>query len=131
MTAQIHTLDLERIGRIAVASLSGEVDMSNARPIRQRIAEFVTPDDAALILDLSSLSFIDSAGLHAVFGLGAVLVEKRQRLHLVVPRDSQVERTLEVVGMPGTVSVHLDRASAMDTAHAAAEDPPGTPSGEA
>ena len=40
MTAQIHGLALERIDRVAVAVLSGEVDMSNATPVRQRIAEF-------------------------------------------------------------------------------------------
>lgn len=128
MAAQIHGLALERIDRVAVAVLSGEVDMSNATPVRQRIAEFATPDDDAVILDLSELSFIDSAGLHAVFGLSAVLVEKRQRLLLVVPPGSQVARTLEIVGMPGTISVHLDRASALETARAASEE---SPTGEA
>lgn len=117
MMSQIHSLDLERIDHVAVATLSGEVDMSNATPVRQRIAEFVTQEDDALILDLSELSFIDSAGLHAVFGLSAVLEEKRQRLILVVPTGSQVERTLEVVGIPGTISMHLDRDAAMQTAH--------------
>ena len=130
MTAQIHTLDLERIDRVAVAVLSGEVDMSNATPVRQRIAGFVTPDDDALILDLSDLSFIDSAGLHAVFGLSAVLDEKRQRLLLIVPQGSQVARTLQVVGMPGTISMYLDRASAMETALASSEESPSAPSGE-
>jgi anti-sigma B factor antagonist len=118
MTSQIHSLDLDRTDRVAVAALSGEVDMSNATPIRQRIAEFMTQEDEALILDLSELSFIDSAGLHAVFGLSAVLEEKRQLLILVVPPGSQVERTLEVVGMPGTISVHFDRAAAIRAAHA-------------
>ena len=118
MTSQIHSLELERVDGVAVAVLSGEMDMSNATPVRQRIAEFVTQDDDALILDLSGLSFIDSAGLHAVFGLSAVLQEKRQRLVLIVPRGSQVERTLEVVGMPGTISTHIDRDAAMQTAHA-------------
>jgi anti-sigma B factor antagonist len=122
MTAQIHRLALERIDRIVVAVLSGEVDMSNATPVRQRIAEFAAPDDDAVILDLSELSFIDSAGLHAVFGLSAVLDEKRQRLLLVVPPGSQVARTLEIVGMPDTISVHLDRASALETAHAASNE---------
>lgn len=131
MTSQIHSLELERVDGVAVAALSGEVDMSNATPVRQRIAEFVTQEDDALILDLSELLFIDSAGLHAVFGLSAVLEEKRQRLLLVVPSGSQVERTLEVVGMPGTISVHRDRDAAMQTAHAMDRSRPAAPSDDA
>jgi anti-sigma B factor antagonist len=132
MTAQIHRLELERSDKVAVAVLSGEVDLSNATHVRQRIAEFVIPDDDALVLDLSALSFIDSAGLSAVFQLSATLDEKGQRLLLIVPQGSQVERTIEVVGMPRTISVHRDRATALETAReGSTEARPPTPSGEA
>ena len=62
--------------------------MSNAASVRQQIAESVTPDDDALLVDLSDLSFIDSAGLHALIELGAVLDERRQQLLLCVPHGS-------------------------------------------
>ena len=67
---------LERDDEIVVAILSGEVDMSNATSVRQQIAGSVTPEDDALIVDLSSLAFIDSAGLHAVIELGTLLEDK-------------------------------------------------------
>jgi anti-anti-sigma factor len=108
----------EREDEAVVAIVTGEVDMSNAVSIRQRIAESVTPDDEALILDLSELSFIDSAGLHSVIQLGAVLDERRQQLRLCVPRDSPIGRAIEIVGLPRAVFVHRDRDEAMEAVRA-------------
>ena len=104
MSAQLANVSFERVGTIAVAAISGEVDMSNAATVRRRIEEAVIPDDEALILDLSALSFIDSAGLHSVFELGAVLEERRQRLFVCADEGGQVERTIEIVGMPRNAS---------------------------
>jgi anti-anti-sigma factor len=119
----------ERRGRIAVVTLSGEVDMSNAPSVRQRIADAITPDDTAVVVDLSSLSFIDSAGLHAVFELGAVLEEKRQRLLLCVPQDNPIARVIDIVGLPRSVSVYSDLDPAMAAAGDTVDPGPAGPDG--
>ena len=111
---------IEREGETVVAVLKGEVDMSNAASVRLQIAESVTPDDDALLVDLSELSFIDSAGLHSLIELGTVLEERRQRLLLCVPHGSTIERAIEIIGLPRAVSVHSDRAEAMEAARASA-----------
>ena len=110
----------EREDKIAVAVLKGEVDMSNAASVRLQIAESVTPDDDALLVDLSELSFIDSAGLHSLIELGTVLEERRQQLILCVPHGSTIERAIEIIGVPRAVSVHTDRAEAMEAARTSA-----------
>ena len=120
MSAELAEVAFERDGQVAVAAVSGEIDMSNAAAVRLQVAQLVTPDDVALVLDLSGLSFIDSAGLHIVFELGALLEERRQRLFLCVPPDGNVARTVEIVGMPGAVAVHADRAAAIEAAEASA-----------
>ena len=112
MTLQLSTVELDRHDRIAIATVSGEVDLSNAATVRQRIAAFVTPDDEALLVDLTSVSFIDSAGLHALFDLEATLGERRQQFRLVVPSEGQVARTIGLIGMPRTIEVHPDRSAA-------------------
>ena len=111
---------IEREDQTVVAVLKGEVDMSNAASVRLQIAESVTPDDDALLVDLSELSFIDSAGLHSLIELGTVLEERRQRLLLCVPHGSTIERAIEIIGLPRAVSVHSDRAEAMEAARASA-----------
>jgi anti-sigma B factor antagonist len=112
----------EREDGIVIAVLTGEVDMSNAASVRQQIAESVTPDDDAMIVDLSELSFIDSAGLHALIELGTVLDERRQQLLLCVPHGSHIERAIEIIGLSRAVSVHSDRAEAMEVARTSAKE---------
>ena len=110
----------EREDETVVALLTGEVDMSNATAVRQEIAESVTPDDEALIVDLSELSFIDSAGLHSMIELGTVLDERRQHLLLCLPPKSTIRRAIEIIGLPHAVSVYSDRGEAMDAVRASA-----------
>jgi anti-anti-sigma factor len=110
----------EREDGTVVALLTGEVDMSNATAIRQQIAGSVSPDDEALIVDLSELSFIDSAGLHSLIELATVLDERRQRLLLCLPPNSTIRRAIEIIGLPNAVSVYSDRGEAMDAVRASA-----------
>lgn len=111
---------VEREDENVVAVLTGEVDMSNAATVRQEIAESVTPDDDALIIDMSGLSFIDSAGLHAMIELGTVLDERRQQLMLCLPPGSTIRRAIDIIGLPHVVSVYPDRSEAMEAVRASA-----------
>lgn len=108
----------EREAAIVIATLTGEVDMSNATSIRQQIGGSVTPDDDALVVDLSELAFMDSAGLHSLVELGTVLDERRQQLLLCVPKGSTMERAVEIIGLPRAVSVHSSRDEAIEAARA-------------
>jgi anti-anti-sigma factor len=110
----------EREDGIVIAVLTGEVDMSNATSVRQQIAGSVTPDDDAVVVDLSELSFMDSAGLHSVVELSTVLDEGRQKLLLCVPHGSPMERAIEIIGLPQAVSVHPSRDEAIEAARASA-----------
>jgi anti-anti-sigma factor len=110
----------EREDKTVVAVLTGEVDMSNAPSVRQQIAESVTPDDDALLVDLSELSFIDSAGLHTLIELGTVLDERRQQLLLCVPHGSPIQRAIEIIGLPRAISIHSDRGEALGVARTSA-----------
>ena len=110
----------EREDETVVAVVTGEVDMSNAATVRQQIAESVTPDDDAVIVDLSELSFIDSAGLHSLIELGTALDERRQKLLLCLPPGSTIRRAIEIIGLPHAVSVYSERSEAMEAVRASA-----------
>ena len=112
----------EREDETVVAIITGEVDMSNATSVRQEIAASVTPDDDAVIIDMSELSFIDSAGLHAMIELGTVLEERRQQLLLCLPPKSTIRRAIEIIGLPHAVAVYSERSEAMDAVRASATE---------
>jgi anti-sigma B factor antagonist len=117
LTSELADVALERMDGLVIVAVAGEIDMSNAVRVRERIAEFVTPEDWAVVLDLSELTFIDSAGLHGVSVLAELLEERRQRLFLCVPPNGSIARTVEIIGLH-SVSIHADRDLALAAARA-------------
>jgi anti-sigma B factor antagonist len=117
VTSDLADVALERTDGMIVARVVGEIDMSNAVWVRERIAGFVTPKDWAVVLDLSELTFIDSAGLYALSVLAELLEERRQRLFLCVPPRGSIARTVELVGLH-SMSIHADLDSAVAAAKA-------------
>lgn len=120
MSAQMASLAVERLGTIVVVAVSGEVDMSNAGEIRQGLLQSVWNEDQALILDLSELSFIDSAGLHVVFDLLTILQERDKQMSLVVPPEIHPRRAIELVGLDGVLPIHSERDGAVKQARSRA-----------
>ncbi|MDA8287513.1 MAG: STAS domain-containing protein [Actinomycetota bacterium] len=97
----------------SVVSAEGEVDVSTAPALRQRLYEL--PESAKVVVDLSEVTFLDSTGLGV---LVAALKRVRESdaggdLRLVVTRP-QVSKVLEVTGLSTVFSVFpsLDEALA-------------------
>lgn len=98
--------------RVVVARLTGEVDLSNAASIESAIAE-ATPNQAlAVILDVSALDYLDSAGIHLIYKLREKLRARGQRLRLVVPAGSPSTDALRLAG----VSQVVDTAQTLEAA---------------
>ena len=111
--------------RVVVARLTGEIDLSNADSIENAIAE-ATPNHAlALILDVSALDYLDSAGIHLVYKLREKLRARGQTLRLVIPADSPANDALRLAG----VSRNIDTAETLDAA--IAEFSTGAPAADA
>jgi anti-anti-sigma factor len=95
-----------------IASISGEVDMSNADKIESALRQVVTNDALGLVLDLSEVDYFDSAGIHLVYGLREDLRVRGQQLRLVVPERSPVRDTLTLAGVVNALDVSTDVESA-------------------
>jgi len=111
---EVASLSLDRRRDIALAAVSGEIDFSAAHDLERRILQWTSNEDAALILDLTTLSYIDSAGINVLFHLASNLREHGPVFGLVYPVDSPPSRTLSMVGIDGHVSVFrtIDQALA-------------------
>jgi len=95
-----------------VASVSGEVDMSNAEEMGATVIG-ATPNDASgVVLDLSSVDYLDSAGIYVIFGMRSRLQARGQALMLVIPPKSPVRDALRLAGAehPGEVTEAVDEA---------------------
>ena len=92
-----YELELGEAGTPEIdASLSGELDMTNARELEERLRD-AAPAGSTLVVDLNRVVFIDSAALHVLFKVARHLVPGS--LVLVLDPDADVGRTLVIVGM--------------------------------
>ena len=78
-------ISLTDTGQLLVASLAGEVDMTNAALVREELSSAVPNQARGLVLDLSEARYLDSAAIEVLFELSRRLVRRRQQLRLVVP----------------------------------------------
>lgn len=106
----------ERHGDVMLATLRGEVDASNAATLRAELERLLSNRSMALVVDLSAVGYLDSAGINLLFALGAGLRERQQRLHLVVEEGSPIERMLTISGLRATETTHRARAVALSAA---------------
>jgi anti-sigma B factor antagonist len=104
--------------RVAIASVAGEIDASNTAELAARLRAMLSNRHEALVVDLSETTYLDSAAINLFFQLGSDLVQRQQRLHLVVPERAPIARALAITGLDAAVAVHPDRAGALGPAAA-------------
>jgi anti-sigma B factor antagonist len=86
-----------------VATVSGELDISNASDLGSAWEGAVSQRALGLVLDLSEATYIDSAGIHLLFRLGGRLTRRRQQLRVVVPDDAPIRQIINLAGLGWTV----------------------------
>jgi len=76
-------------------ALAGELDIASAHELVGRAQELCAQGSSQLVVDLTQLEFIDSAGLNAILGVRAVCNEHSCELRLT-PGKGPVQRLFEV-----------------------------------
>jgi anti-sigma B factor antagonist len=90
---------------VVIARLSGEVDLSNAAHVGEELGAAVPNSALGLVLDLTATSYLDSSGVHLIFGLAERLRRRQQQLRVVVPEGAPVRRVLRIVELDDAVPV--------------------------
>jgi len=111
LLAKLHDED---VGGTPIVVIDGEIDSSNAAEIGDRLRATISNQGVTLVVDLTPTTYIDSAGINALFRLGAELEERQQRLHLVVATGSPIARMLKIVGLDRAIPTFASRASALE-----------------
>ncbi len=99
---------------MAVATVAGEVDMTNAAMVSRELTKAISRHAHALVVDLTNARYLDSAAIEVLFDLSRRLVRRRQQLRLVVPRRSPLRRLLTLIDLGSVAALHdtLDGACA-------------------
>ena len=102
---RLADIQLTSRDRILIARVTGEIDMSNAGELRTAITG-ATPNDAlGVVLDLSEVNYLDSAGIHLLYRLGESLRNRGQTLRVVIPPESPAGDALRHAGIERHVDV--------------------------
>ncbi len=112
---------------VLVAELTGEIDLSNAESIGHAIAETSSAQHAGLVLDLSALHYLDSAGIQLLFRLREQLRARGQTLALVIPARSPSSDALRLAGVTLHVTTHETREDAFRSSSIARQDTTSLP----
>lgn len=73
--------------------------MSSARDLSSAVATAATNDVIGVVLDLTDVDYLDSAGIHLIFRLREALQARGQELRLVIPDLSPVNDVLRLAGI--------------------------------
>ena len=104
--SDLARVEIGRVSDIPVATVRGEIDLSNAGDVLETgLESAITEGARALLLDLSDVSYIDSAGIRALFELSERLAALGTRLVTVVPDDAPIRRVLELADAPAAISL--------------------------
>jgi len=101
----MSTYDLElhdAASGVVVASLTGELDLTNARELEERL-DAAASVEALLVVDINRVVFLDSAALHVFFKLARHRGD--DHLALLMEPNAAVSRTLDIVRMKDAVRV--------------------------
>lgn len=106
-TAEVSSRTDDEAVRIRIA---GEIDLANATDVQDEINAVVTNDATKVVLDLTDLEYLDSAGLRVLFTLAERLRVLQMGLDLVVPPGCPVRRVVEMSGLEPVARLLSERA---------------------
>lgn len=100
-----------KLGTTDLVRLAGEIDMANSPEIGREIVR-QTGAAGAVLLDLTEVSFLDSAGLRLLDALVSDLDEQGTPIRLVVGESGAARMTLQLSAFrEDLLATDLDRAA--------------------
>jgi anti-sigma B factor antagonist len=108
---------------IVIAGLTGEIDLSNATEITDALLGGVPNEALGLVIDLSNVSYLDSAGVRMLAELNHRLGWRAQALRVVAPETSRSRRVLVIAGLERVLSMDTSVEAARTSVGESSEEP--------
>jgi anti-sigma B factor antagonist len=100
-----------KIGDTELVTLAGEIDLANAPAIGQQIVAHMT-EAGAVLIDLTAVSFLDSAGVRLLDALVGDLDDHGTAIRLVVGESGPARMTLQLCAFrEDLLATDLERAA--------------------
>ena len=99
-----------------VVVLPAEIDVTNSELVHDKLVAALTPGVGVVVADMTSTSFCDSSGVHAVIFAHEVAAASGVQMRIAVSPGGSVRRVLQLIGVASVVPVYPSLAEAMDAA---------------
>jgi len=103
--SELAEVDVRSDARSCHVRIRGDIDLSNARDLAERLEAAVPKVVDQVVLDLSTTRYMDSAGLGMLVRLHAWLHDRRQDVVVVATPGSDVRTLLELSGLAGALRI--------------------------
>jgi anti-sigma B factor antagonist len=103
------------LGEPIVIAPEGELDIASIGAFRDALLQAGAETSTVVVVDLSSISFIDSSGLGALVDFHHRLRRKSRRLAVVAPDGTAAALLLNLSGLQGRMPTFSTRESALAT----------------
>ena len=94
-----------RAGGVAVARFTGRLDFTSTPEARDQFASAIAADHRKLIIDLSKVEFVDSAGLGSLIGGMRTARQAGGDLRIANPTE-QVKMLLSLTSLDQVLKIH-------------------------
>jgi|tagenome__1003787_1003787.scaffolds.fasta_scaffold20935244_4 anti-sigma B factor antagonist len=108
----LSIVSTELVAGVDVVSVTGEFDICYESFLRRLVNDPTRVTQSQVILDLSSVTFIDARGVGAIVYCKRVLAARSAELSLVCP-DGRALRVLGLLGFERVLPIYSDRESAL------------------
>jgi anti-anti-sigma factor len=100
-------------GDVVVATLEGEVDMANAAELEEAIVAAAGNHVATVVVDLSGLEYLDSAGVRMLLTIASRCRRSQQEVRVVAPAGTRARSVLALAGAEHLLALDETRADAL------------------
>jgi anti-sigma B factor antagonist len=112
MMDEVFDVSQETTNRYCVVTVAGEVDMATAPSLRDRLNEAIDDGTPLLVVDLSSVTFIDSTGLGVLIGASKRVGVTDGALRLVIA-EPRILKLFEITGLMDLFTIVSSRERAL------------------
>lgn len=110
--AETHTT-----GRVTTVTVTGELDLVSSPALEAELERATGSDCDVIVVDLRTLEFMDSTGLH-VLVRGHNRAQESGRAFAVIRGREQVDRLLRLTGVAEVMRIVDSPEQALDAGHA-------------
>ena len=115
-------MTLEGDREVLTARITGEIDLSNASELEETIVDAVPNTALGMVVDLSGVEYLDSAGVRMLVHLVERFRWRQQVMRTATPDGSRVRGVLSMAGADGVIPVDATVTEAREWIVASADE---------